>query len=84
MPEEFIHSETVHQHSHQSHTLRTDTPHHSVVDHHQPFTDESSHVGHHTNLMETEERHSELRKHNRGKAQQALDDVRCRAEAVEN
>ncbi|CAF97128.1 unnamed protein product, partial [Tetraodon nigroviridis] len=58
VPEEFTHSETVHQHSHQSHT-----PHHSVVDRHEPITDESSHVGHHTNLMETEERHSELRKH---------------------
>lgn len=70
MPEEFTHSETVHEHSHQYHTLPTETPRHSVVDpHQQPITNEP-HVGHHTNLMETEERHSELRNHNRGKALQ--------------
>ncbi|XP_056874760.1 filaggrin-2 isoform X4 [Takifugu flavidus] len=65
-PEELTHSETIHKHSHQSHTLPTETPHHSIVDHrHQPITDESSHVHPHTNLMETEERHSELRNNNR-------------------
>ncbi|XP_029693465.1 sarcoplasmic reticulum histidine-rich calcium-binding protein [Takifugu rubripes] len=65
-PEELTHSETIHKHSHQSHTLPTETPHHSIVDHrHQPITDESSHVHPHTNLMGTEERHSELRNNNR-------------------
>lgn len=85
MPEEFTHSQTLREHSHQSHTLPTEAPRHSIVDHHrQPITDESSRVGPHTHLMETEERHSELRKPNKGKAQQALDGVRRRAAAVES
>ncbi|TWW66388.1 hypothetical protein D4764_20G0004200 [Takifugu flavidus] len=71
-PEELTHSETIHKHSHQSHTLPTETPHHSIVDHrHQPITDESSHVHPHTNLMETEERHSELRNNNRVTSEKA-------------
>lgn len=84
MPEEFTHSQTLREHSHQSHTLPTEAPRHSAVDRRrQPITDESSHVGHHTHLMETEERRSELRERDEGKAQRALDGVRRRASAVE-
>lgn len=62
-PEEFTPSETIPEHSHHSHTVPKEPTHHSVNDHHHHSitVDTILHppTHHHTNLVETEEKHSE-------------------------
>lgn len=67
-PGEFTHAESVSQHSHLAHAVPTESPLHSVADHHLPhsFTLESilhsqTQVDHQTSEFNMEQKHSEPR-----------------------
>ena len=53
-PEEFTHSETIPEHSHPSHPVPEESPHHSVDHHQHPTITEESTIS----ITETEGKHS--------------------------